>query len=86
MEAPARTIFENAGYESSQVIAQINHAGPGCGFDVLSGRMTNMAEAGIYDVASVQKAAISGAVTTAALALTVDVLVHHKKPEEVLTL
>jgi chaperonin GroEL len=85
MEAPARTIFENAGYESSQVMAQINHAGLGCGFDVVSGQMTNMTEAGICDVASVQKAAIGGAVTTAALALTVDVLVHHKKPEEVLT-
>jgi len=84
MEVPARTIFTNAGYDASEVLAQIKLAGPGYGFDVVSGQVVDMAQAGIFDVATVQKAAVNGAVTTASQALTIDVLVHHKKPEEVL--
>ena len=38
-------------------------------------------EAGIFDSADVLIAAVSRAISSAALALTVDVLVHHKKPE-----
>lgn len=84
MEAPARTIFTNAGYDASEVLAQVKLAGPGYGFDVVSRQVTNLAQKGIFDVATVQKAAVNGAVTTAAMALTIDVLVHHKEPEEVL--
>jgi chaperonin GroEL len=83
MEVPARTIFHNAGYDASQVMAQVNLAPPGHGFDAVSGQVVDMAQAGIYDVAAVQKAAVNGAISTAALALTIDVLVHHKKPTEV---
>jgi hypothetical protein len=36
-------------------------------------------------VATVLKAALRGAVTTASLGLTIDVLVHQRKPETVLT-
>jgi chaperonin GroEL len=84
LEAPARTIYHNAGYEPSQVMAQLNHTGGESTFDVLSGEVVGMEEAGIYDVAAVQKAAFYSAVSTATLALTVDVLVHHKKPREYL--
>jgi chaperonin GroEL len=82
VEAPARTIFANAGYDASEVLADIRSGGPGAGFDVVGGRVVDMVEAGILDVAAVQKAALTGAITTAATALTVDVLVHHKKPQE----
>ena len=43
-----------------------------------------MAQAGIWDLAAVVRAAVRGAVTSAALALTTDVLVHHKKPQQVM--
>ena len=43
-----------------------------------------MMEAGIFDAANVQKAAVHSAVASAALALTIDVLIHHKKPVEAL--
>jgi chaperonin GroEL len=84
LEAPARTIYHNAGYESSQVLAKLHFAGEQSTFDVLSGEVVGLQEAGIYDVAAVQKAAFYSAVSTATLALTVDVLVHHKKPREYL--
>jgi chaperonin GroEL len=82
LEAPIRTLLSNAGYDASEVMAQVRQADPGYGFDVVQGAIVDMAQAGIYDVATVQKAALHGAVSSAALALTVDVLVHHKQPRQ----
>ncbi len=82
MEAPMRTIISNAGYDASEVMAEVKLAGPGYGFDVRSGRVVDMAEAGIFDALSVQKEAVHSAVSSAALALTIDVLVHRKKPPQ----
>ena len=81
---PLRTIVANAGYDPYEVMGQITRAGTGFGFDVISGQVVNLAQAGIYDAATVQKAAIYAAINSAALALTIDVLVHHKKPEQVM--
>jgi chaperonin GroEL len=82
LEEPVRTILTNAGYDASDVMAEIKRADAGHGFDVRSGQIVDMAKAGIFDAASVQKAAVHSAVASAALALTIDVLVHHKKPQE----
>jgi len=80
VEQPLRTLVSNAGYEPAAVMAALDDAGPGFGLDVLAGRIVDMARAGVLDPASVQKAAVWRAVTGAALALTTDVLVHHKNP------
>jgi chaperonin GroEL len=82
VEAPARVIFANAGYDASEVLADIRSQELPAGFDVVAGRVVDTVAAGILDVAAVQKAALVGAVTTAATALTIDVLVHHKKQAE----
>jgi len=82
LEQPTRTIITNAGYDASEVMGEIKHAGPGCGFDVRSAQVVDVAQAGIFDAASVVREAVYSAVASAALALTVDVLVHHKKPKE----
>jgi chaperonin GroEL len=84
MEAPIRAILTNAGYDASEVMARIRLAGNGHGFDVRSGHIVDMAQAGIWDAAAVLKAAVHSAVSGAALALTTDVLVHHKKPQQVM--
>ncbi len=77
--APFRTIVANAGYDPSQVMGQVNGSGPkGCGFDVVAGQVVDMVEAGIVDAAMVQKSAVYAAVASAALALTIDVMVHHR--------
>jgi chaperonin GroEL (HSP60 family) len=52
---------------------------------VRTGQVVHMGEAGVWDVAAAQKAAVRSAVQTAALALTVDVVVHHSQPEKTLT-
>ena len=79
MEIPIRTILANAGCEASSILAEIESAGSGCGFDARCGKVVDMKQAGIWDAAAVLKAAVHGAVSSAALALTTDVLVHHKR-------
>ena len=82
LEAPIRTLLTNAGHDASELMAEIKAAGPGMGFDVRAGQVVHMAQAGIFDSANVQREAVRSAVAGAALALTVDVLVHHKKPPQ----
>lgn len=80
-EAPIRKLLENAGYDPSEALAQLPDCAGGCGFDVMKGEIVDMTEAGIVDVAQVQVEALQRAVTSAALALTIDVLVLHREPE-----
>ncbi|MBN1311484.1 MAG: chaperonin GroEL [Anaerolineae bacterium] len=82
LEAPTRTLLNNAGFNVEKELNQISLAGSGYGFDVIRGQVADMAHAGIYDAASVIGAAVSSAVHGAALALTIDVLVHRKSPPE----
>ena len=82
LETPIRTIIANAGYDPATVLAEVDRAGNGYGFDARSGAVVEMVAAGIFDAASVQKAAMHGAVAGAALAITIDVLIHRRRPEE----
>lgn len=83
LEQPLRTIVENAGYDPGAVMAQVGHAPPESGFDVRSGSVVDLAEVGIFDLAAAQKAAARGAITAAAQALTIDVLIHPWNPQVV---
>ena len=76
---PARVIYENAGYEPGEIFARLAHAGAGSSFDVISGEMTG--ERCLSDGAECQASALRNAVLTAGMALTIDVLVHHKTPD-----
>jgi chaperonin GroEL len=80
LEEPTRTIIANAGEDAAEVMAAIKLAGPGYGYDVEAGQVVHMAEAGIMDSAAAVRLALINAVSTAAIALTTDVVVHHKRP------
>ena len=82
LETPIRTIIANAGHDVGDLMAEIRQAGPGHTFDVTTKQVVDVVEAGIFDVAPVQREAVRSAVSSAALALTVDVMVHHKKPQQ----
>ena len=84
LEAPIRTICRNAGFDAAK-LAELDGKQPAYGIDVRSGAIVDVLAAGIIDVASVTGAALRGAVSSAALALTIDVLLHHKQPEETYT-
>jgi chaperonin GroEL len=82
LEAPFRTILENAGADLDEVVPLVNQAGEGVGYDVVNRRVTKMVDAEIYDAASVVKAALHAALSGAGLALSTDVIIHRKNPPE----
>ncbi len=82
LTAPVRGILTNAGYEPSAVLPQIEAAGLPYGFDVCAGALVDLCRAGIVDVVTVVQAALHTAISTAALALTTDVLVHAARPQQ----
>ncbi len=80
LETPLRAICQNAGYDGA-TIAQVQEAPSGHGIDIRSGEIGDMLACGVMDVASVTTAALRSAVSGAAMALTIDVLLHHKNPQ-----
>jgi chaperonin GroEL len=80
LESPFRAILTNSGYEPGRSLSDLERAGAGFGFDVISGQVCEMIPNGILDVATVQKQAVISAIRSAAMALTIDVLVHRKNP------
>jgi len=84
LEEPTRTIIGNSGGDVSEVMAAIKAAGAGYGLDVVSGQVVAMLAAGIFDAATVQLAAVRSAISSAALALTIEVLIHKRVRQEVM--
>jgi chaperonin GroEL len=82
VEAPIRALLQNAGEEPVEVLAKIAAADRGWGYDVVQRKIVNMAETGIVDSAAVIHEAAYRAIHGAALALTVDVLIHRANPPE----
>ena len=82
LEAPMRAIAHNAGRTPDVVIEHARAAGPGAGFDARNGRIVNMREARIFDSADTLCRALEIAVSGAVMALTTDVIVHHRNPLE----
>lgn len=80
VEAPIRTLMQNAGFEPVEWMLEINKAGIHHGLDTIGRKVVDMNEAGIYDSTSVVTNALAFATKSAALALTVDVLVHRTLP------
>jgi chaperonin GroEL (HSP60 family) len=70
--------LQNAGFDDYDIMAELKHAGQGWGFDVIRREKVDMKNAGLYDAATVVKAAVNGAAHAAALALTTDVIIHRR--------
>lgn len=82
LEEPLRALMSNSGYDSGKVLAAVQSAPVGHGWDVRTGRLVDVIEAGILDPAAVTIAAIRVAVEGAAQALTVDTVIHRRNPHE----
>jgi chaperonin GroEL len=82
LQEPLRVLLENAGLDAKEVMAKIELAGPGHGYDVLAGKLVQVDQSGLVDSAAVVRNALFGAVHGAALLLVTDVIVHIKNPAD----
>ena len=83
LEEPFRALLWNAGIDAGRAGTILNQLGRERSFDVRRQVLVNAGEAGLVDAVEVLKAAVHSAVSSAALLLTTDVLVHLKNPPEI---
>lgn len=81
LEAPVRTIANNAGEEGSVIVERLKKEEAGIGFNAATGEWVNMIEAGIVDPAKVTRSALQNAASVAAMFLTTEAVIADK-PEE----
>ncbi len=82
LDAPAKLIASNAGYEGSIIINKIKNEKDPIGFDAATGKWVNMFEAGISDPTKVVRSAIQNAASIAGLLITTESLITDKPEEE----
>ncbi len=79
--APCKQLLVNAGHESpSLIIHELQTRRNGTGYDVQTSQFVEMAQNGAVDSAAAVMAAVHHGISGAALALTVDVILHRPNP------
>jgi chaperonin GroEL len=81
LEAPLRTIVENAGQEGSVIVAKVKEGKDDYGFDARDNKYVNFFAAGIIDPTKVARLALENAASIAGLLLTTEAVVSDI-PEE----
>ena len=79
LEAPLRTIAENAGLEGAVIVNKVKEQAKGIGFDAISESYVNMLEKGIIDPVKVTKSALMNAVSVSSTLLTTEAAVADVK-------
>lgn len=79
LEAPLRTIVENAGMEGAVIIDKVKSEKEDIGFDAISETYVDMIKEGIIDPVKVTKSALTNAVSIAATLLTTEAAVADIK-------
>lgn len=82
LEAPLRTISENAGYEASVVVNKVKNSQGNTGFNAAKGEYEDLFEAGIIDPAKVERTALQNAASVSSLLLTTEVLITDLPEKE----
>jgi chaperonin GroEL len=75
LEAPARTLAENAGFEGAALVEKVLALKGARGFNVETGRIENLVSAGVVDAAKVTRSALQNAASIGSLILTTETLV-----------
>ncbi len=81
IEAPMRTIVENAGGEGSVVVAKVLDGKGDFGYDAKSETYVHMLKAGIIDPAKVTRIALENAASVAGMILTTECALTDIKEE-----
>lgn len=79
LTAPIVAILENSGVEAAPILAAVQRAGNGTGYDVLRNELTDVMNANIVDPVKVLQVALETGVSGALMALTTEVLVHKPR-------
>ncbi|TVQ53896.1 MAG: chaperonin GroEL [Phycisphaerales bacterium] len=82
LEAPARQIASNAGFDGDLVVEKIKDARGANGFNAATGEYEDLVKAGIIDPAMVVRTSLQNAASVAGLMLTTDVIVTELKDDE----
>lgn len=83
LEAPARTIAANAGYDPGVVIQKIRDSkGGSIGFNAATGEYEDLIKAGIIDPTKVTRSALQNAASVAGLMLTTECIIAEEPKEE----
>ena len=77
VEEPFRQLIENAGVESSVVLARVVAGRDNFGYNVATGEYGDLAEMGVLDPCKVTRTALQNAASVAGLILTADCLVAN---------
>ena len=79
--APCKQLLVNAGHDApGLIIHELQARRNGTGYDVQAGQFVEMAQGGAVDSAAAVMAAVRHGIGGAALALTVDVILHRPNP------
>ncbi|CAH8772929.1 chaperonin GroEL [Paenibacillus dendritiformis] len=82
LEAPVRSIADNAGQEGSIIVERLKKEATGIGYNAATDEWVNMIEAGIVDPAKVTRSALQNAASVAAMFLTTEAVVADKPEPE----
>ena len=81
LEAPVRQIAENAGLESSVIVAKLKEVEIGFGFNAATEEWVDMIKAGIVDPAKVTRSALQNAASVSSLFLSTEAVVADVSKE-----
>ena len=80
--APLICLARNGGYDPGPVVAHVQEAPFGWGFDVTRGEVVNMLEANIVDPLPTMRTALDHGLSVATMAMTTDALVYRSYRDE----
>ena len=81
IEAPLRTIVENAGVEGSVVIQKVKEGKDDFGYNARTDKYENLIAAGVIDPTKVARVALENAASVAGMFLTTECVIADKKEE-----
>ncbi len=81
IEAPLRTIVENAGVEGSVVVQKVKEGTADFGYNARADRYENLLSAGVIDPTKVTRVALQNAASVAGMFLTTECVIADKKED-----
>ncbi|RME58626.1 MAG: chaperonin GroEL [Candidatus Dadabacteria bacterium] len=82
LEAPLRTIAQNAGAEPAVVVEKVNSNNGAFGYNALTNQFEDLLKAGVIDSTKVVRTALQNAASVASLLLTTEAVITEKPKEE----